>query len=33
MSGTTATIIMPLYASGSNEIENYFKKSIEGILN
>lgn len=33
MSGTTATIIMPLYASESNEIENYFKKSIEGILN
>ena len=24
MSGTTATIIMPLYASESNEIENYF---------
>lgn len=33
MNNTAATIIMPLYASESNEIENYFKKSIEGILN
>lgn len=33
MNNTAATIIMPFYASESNEIENYFKKSIEGILN
>lgn len=33
MNNTKATFIMPLYASEEKEINYYFKKSIEGILN